>query len=369
MDKQTEVLLRLLQLPRLGVIGINKILAHISPESLCDYDRGQLAAMGWSAQQINTWFHPPSQVMDNVKAWLQKPGNHLINCLQPGYPNLLKQIAAAPPLLFVSGDIHVLSRPQIAMVGSRNYSDYGRYCAARFASELSLAGFVITSGLALGIDSFCHHAVVAQQGQTLAVLGSGLNRIYPRRNHALAQDILHQGGALVSELLPDYPPLAENFPRRNRLISGLSLATLVIEASARSGSLITAAYALEQNREVFAVPGSIRNEYSRGCHQLIKQGAILTETAADMLENLHIYPSLLLNSSADSPPPSPQAALRAKPKPEYPALYELIGDQALSADRLAELSALPIEQVLVQLLALELQELIINDEGGYRRRT
>ncbi len=229
----------------------------------------------------------PSQSpsLENAKrdmALCQQNGWYVLSQQDPCYPELLKQIDTAPSLLYVNGDVDLLSKDQIAMVGSRHASASGMYTAEKLASELAIAGFVVTSGMALGIDSACHQAALKANKPTIAVLGSGLDKIYPRRNAHLAEDIANSG-ALVSEFPIQTAPHPGNFPQRNRIVSGLSRAVIVVEAAKRSGSLITARFALEQNRDVYAVPGSLHNPQSEGCNELIKQGASLLSSVEDLV--------------------------------------------------------------------------------------
>ncbi|MGR6980297.1 DNA-processing protein DprA [Testudinibacter sp. P27/CKL/0425] len=369
-----ELLLRLNQIPHLGTVSILRLLKRVSVEQLLNYDATQLATLGWNTKQIQRWLQPQQHYIQPVLAWqAQSAVNQVITIFDADYPYLLKQSGSAPLLLYLQGDRALLSEPQIAMVGSRHCSDYGEYWSRYFAGELSRQGLVITSGMALGIDSYSHQAALAAGGKTIAVLGSGLNQLYPKRNRKLAQQIIEQG-ALVSEFIPDQVPLEENFPRRNRIISGLSLATLVIEADIKSGSLITARYALEQNREVFALPGMIQNQFSRGCHALIKQGALLVESYQDILENLNYHASppqtalavttSIANTTLQSPPTAQAAAPR---QVAYPELYRHLSFEPISVDDLAIAADLPIAVVLSQLLELELESAVRSVSGGYCR--
>ena len=290
--------------------------------------------------------------------WLSQPAHHLVTWTDDDYPALLRQIPDPPPALYVLGDRAVLSHPQLAIVGSRNASAAGRENARAFARHLAGAGLAITSGLALGIDGAAHRgALEAEGGATVAVAATGLDRVYPPRHRELAHEIAARG-ALVSEFPLGTPPRAENFPVRNRLISGLALGVLVVEAAAGSGSLITARLATDQGREVFAIPGSIHSPLARGCHALIRQGAKLVETANDILEELGALARI---------------AREARPLPvDLPApqrqLLECLGHDPASVDQLVERSGLTVEAVSSMLLELELQGLVEAGAGGNYQR-
>jgi DNA processing protein len=280
--------------------------------------------------------------------------------MTPPIPALLKEIPAAPLLLYCRGDLAALSLPQLAMVGTRHPTYAGKDNAARLCAELVENGLAITSGLALGIDGICHQQALASDGVTLAVLGSGLDCLYPKRHQGLAMQILEHGGLLVSELAPDQGPLAEHFPRRNRIISGLSLGTLVVEAAEQSGSLITARYALEQGREVFAVPGAPQNTQAAGCNRLLQQGAKLVLNAADVMEEL---PALVPLKRLANPSPEP---LHNSELP-YADLLDNVDYETTSVDTVAERAQLPVEVVLGRLVELELAGAVMAVAGGYVR--
>lgn len=281
---QQEVWLRLSAVRRLDT-AIASHVADIMANVTAD-NAHLLAECGMTAEQISTFHGVDPRQLRTSLCWLERDSHYLVPITDPRYPMMLKQTASAPLVLFVAGNLAALATPQLAMVGSRKYSEYGEQCATYFSAGLVKSGFTITSGLALGIDGICHEAALDCGGTTVAVLGSGLMRIHPRRHESLACRILEQGGALVSELEVSASAIPANFPRRNRIISGMSVGVLVVEASLRSGSLITARYALEQDREVFALPGPIDSNTSEGTHWLIKQGAYLVTEPNDIAEQI-----------------------------------------------------------------------------------
>ncbi|MWV14776.1 DNA-protecting protein DprA [Pseudomonas sp. L-22-4S-12] len=287
-------------------------------------------------------------------AWLEQANQHLLMWDQSAYPALLAELVDAPPLLFVAGDPNILELPQLAVVGSRRASRPGLDTAQAFARSLAGGGFVITSGLALGIDGAAHQGALDAAGKTVAVLGTGLLRLYPQRHVGLAARIVEGGGALVSELPLDCPPQASNFPRRNRIISGLALGVLVVEASPSSGSLITAKLAAEQGREVYAIPGSIHHPCARGCHQLIRDGATLVESVEHILEALRGWQSV--------PPAS--ASL---PVEEHPLLLHLRAAPQ-SSESLAQACGMALGETLALLTELELEGRVVCEAGRWLHR-
>lgn len=305
--------------------------------------------------------------------WLRQPGNRLLSIADPDYPELLRESPGAPLVLCVSGDAGLLLRAQIAIVGSRNPSAGGRDTAAAFSRAFASAGLLVTSGLADGIDAVAHGAALDADQPTVAVVGTGTDVVYPARNRALAARI-RERGCIVSEFAPGTPARADHFPRRNRIIAGLSLGTLVVEAAQRSGALITARNASEAGREVFAIPGSIHNPMARGCHRLIREGAALIETADEVVQALmpaarRLAASLLseLEAAAVSPKLSP-VALPSTADPERARVLVALGHDPLGIDQLAERTGLTVGGLSSMLLLLELEGEVSEQHGRYARR-
>jgi DNA processing protein len=300
--------------------------------------------------------------------WLAQPGCHVVTLADSDYPSLLREIADAPPLLFVRGVRSVLGLPQIALVGSRNPTATGCENAQHFAQSLAQAGMAITSGLALGIDACAHRGALDAHGVTIAVAATGLDRVYPSRHRELAHAIA-VSGALVSEFPLGSPPRRDHFPRRNRIISGMSTGVVVVEAALRSGSLITARLAGEQGREVFAIPGSIHSPLARGCHALIRQGAKLVETAQDILEEL----GPLVRAQRHAGPGREKANdcdhARSNENPAYDMILAQLGYDPVDVDTLVERSGLTPEVISSMLLQMELYGLIEACPGGKYQRS
>ncbi|UZJ43783.1 DNA-processing protein DprA [Marinimicrobium sp. C6131] len=294
--------------------------------------------------------------------WLaEHPEVQVLSLEDEDYPPLLREIRRAPPLLFVRGSVTALSMPQIAMVGSRNPSTGGRDNARQFAAFLAGRGFAITSGLAMGVDGFAHAGALDVEGVTIGVIGTGIDRVYPARHRQLAEDIVANGGAVVSEFPLRASPQPSNFPQRNRIISGLSGGTLVVEAALKSGSLITARYALQQNREVFAIPGSIHNPLARGCHRLIREGATLVETARDIVEQLGGY----LGYQSDLFSASSEASLELTDKEQR--VLEALGHDPRDLDSLADDSDIEVGELSALLIGLQLKGAITETAAGFER--
>ena len=271
--------------PGVGAVTFKNIVA-LNPQCCWKDDRELIQLLPISDAAKN-FLRTPSAMVDEILQWADQPGHELICLDDERYPKLLKQIHDPPAFLYLKGRLENLHEPQLGMVGCRDMTAYGQMLAFRFAKELAAMGITITSGLAFGIDGVAHEGALQARGHTIAVLGTGLNQIYPEAHTVLSQNILNNGGTLVSEFAPSIGIKREHFPQRNRIISGLSLGVLVVEAAQKSGSLITAKYALEQNRPVFAIPGAIDSPQSRGCNQLLREGALLTEKVEDILQELY----------------------------------------------------------------------------------
>ncbi len=357
--EENKFWLALLHTPGLGNRTCLKILEQYMPRQLFSLSRQQLLALGLQERVINGLLKPDWNAVDKDLRWLQQNGNEMMCLNDRDYPALLKQIPDPPPILFYRGNAELLDTPQIAIVGSRNPSRLGLQTAEDFASNLAGKGFTITSGLALGIDAASHRGALKAAGKTIAVAGTGLDRVYPARNKALAMEIVSQG-LLISEFPPGTAAKANHFPRRNRIISGLSIGLLVVEAARQSGSLITARLALEQGREVFAIPGSIHNPLARGCNTLIREGAKLVETTQDILEELDQY-----NQQPDEKQkPLTQSTLDL----EQQKLLNLILYSPTSVDTLVNESGQSVEVISSMLLMLELEgHIIATPGGGYMR--
>jgi DNA processing protein len=339
---------------------------------------------------------PADGAIEKHLAWLDEPNHHMLTLADSDYPPRLLQISDPPPTLFIHGHRALLAAPMLAIVGSRNATPQGGRDAFAFARSLSDAGLVVASGLALGIDAAAHEGALAGRAGSVAVIGTGADRIYPARNEAIARALAEQG-AVVSEFPLGTPPLKENFPRRNRIISGLSLGVLVVEAAIASGSLITARTAGEQGREVFAIPGSIHSPFSRGCHALIKEGAKLVESAEDVLSELRwqpVAPIIPLAASASSPAEPPAAATvpntvpntvlnasaaartqaQAEPAPSLAPesaearIHAAMGHAPIAPEAIASTLALPIHEVLAALITLELAGRVAAAPGGLYQR-
>ncbi|WP_333606322.1 DNA-processing protein DprA [Novosphingobium sp.] len=357
-DDELLAWLTLLRAPGLGGAGLRALLQRVGTARAICRDARRLpglesAALEWIAR-------PDTARLDADLAWLAQPGHRLLRCDEADFPPQLETIPQPPAALFAAGDPSVLLAPQIAIVGARSATAQGLANARDFARTLSRAGLVVTSGMADGIDGAAHVAALESGGQTVAVIGTGPDLVYPRKHRDLAARI-EQSGAIVSEFPPGTEARPDHFPRRNRLIAGLSLGTLVVEAGLQSGSLITARLAAEAGREVFALPGSIHNPLAKGCHRLIRDGARLVETAAEVIEALAPAAQaqgagLRARLEADEAPdgPSPDGNDRGR-DPDYISLLAALGDAPASLDELAERTRLAPAALSSMLLLLELE--------------
>ena len=379
--------LKLVLAPNIGPARLDALEVDVDRlGTLAEWSDRELQSVGLDAKSIRAIRNPDTQRLEVAMAWLDHRSHHLVTRADAYYPPLLRRIADAPLALFVNGDPEWLLRPQIAIVGSRNATAGGLSITREFAEGLSRAGLVVTSGLALGVDGAAHAAAMDAGGATLAVAGTGPDQVYPARHRDLARRIV-DNGAVISSFAPGIGPRASHFPARNRIISGMSAGVVVIEAGIRSGSLITARLAGDQGREVFAVPGSIRNPMVRGCHRLIRQGARLVESPPEIVDELSPLIAELAGElrgllepqnaqGADERTPDGNDSVdRKADAPRYPddgdveALLGAVGYDPTSVDEIVARTDLTTQAISSMLLELELQGRVTALGGGRYSRT
>jgi DNA processing protein len=348
--------------PGIGPQFFNKLRqTGFSAVHVYDMSMDQLKALGLNKtvqkHVLASKLNQPNKDVERTLKWAEENNHHLITPSQSDYPSQLKNIASPPPLLMVKGQLNALQLNQLAMVGSRYPTAFGKKAAYEFAYELSEMGLVITSGLAKGIDGAAHQGALDAGGATIAVLGSGLNNVYPK-NHVALSEAICEKGALISEFHLNAPPVAGHFPRRNRIVSGLSLGCLVVEATLKSGSLITARQALEQNREVMAIPGPINNPQACGCHHLIRQGAILIESPAQVVNELALQVEVVSKQQR-------QQVSNQVTDPKQKALLKSLDYSGANLDEIISRTELQISELSALLMGLELEGLIRQEQGLY----
>jgi DNA processing protein len=352
-DAELASWLNLSQVPGLGNEGLCRLLqAFGSPSEILATPSATLKQHVRPVVANAILKAPCEDAFASVSIWLNDSLNHIVTLADADYPQALLNIPDPPLILYVKGRLDLLNHSSLAVVGSRNATTQGIRNAESFAMAVSEADLCIVSGMAHGIDTAAHLGGLAGRGSSIAVVGTGLDKVYPAANRDLAHQLALKG-ALISEFPLGTPPLAHNFPRRNRIISGLSLGCLVVEASLQSGSLITARMALEQGREVFAIPGSIHMPQAKGCHALIKQGAKLVENPRDVLDDLGWYSATLSSSSG---------------KQEAHPIFDHLGFDPLDIDSLSQRSGLTIEALSAILLQLELDGQVTTLAGGMYQR-
>jgi len=358
--------LALKQIPRLAIHKKLALVKMVGLSQLFLLPASKLATYKLSQKQQLAITSPEWSKIEAIISLSKKCQSEIIGFDDENYPPLLKEIYDPPLVLFIKGNKNLLGQQQVAIVGSRNSSTSGRENAFHFANQLVKHSLVITSGLALGIDAAAHKGALNGEGGTIAVVATGLDSVYPARHKVLAKDIVTNNGLIISEFVPGTSPKAGNFPRRNRIISGLSLGVLIVEATIKSGSLITARCAMEQNREVFAIPSSIQNPQARGCHWLIKQGAKLVEEFADIVEeiNIPIKPGLNLNRNNNK---EGDTEKNQNQDLFNDSLLASVGYEITPVDIVISRSKLPADVVLTRLTMLELRGLVSAVPGGYLR--
>jgi len=381
-NPDTPYWLALLRCPNTGSARVQRLLNHFHCVEEIFSSPTEISKLPYLSDSAKQYLrNTPWGSIEQDMAWLDKPRRYLISLADKEYPESLREISNPPVALFIEGDPNCLRLPQLAVVGSRNPSRHGHDQAFSFAQDLSESGLLITSGLALGIDGASHLGALAGNGVTIAVFGSGLAQVYPKKHIKLSEQIVERG-ALVSEYAPNCRPLAHQFPQRNRIISGLSLGTLVVEAAIKSGSLITAKFALEQNREVFAIPGSIHNPLVKGCHYLIKQGAKLVECSADIWEEIE---SSIISMGKDKTalPPAPtdlefqpaetskslkyEPLIQTESSSNASMLLTQLSHEPSSIDTLVARCHLTVEEISSILVTLEIKGRITSTGGLYIR--
>ena len=354
-----DTLIRLSLIPGIGGAKIKQVLANKPPSS--DTLSTLLQTLIVTGEQKQRYKQLTQEPIYNIAVqWHNAhPNQFIITLLDEQYPALLKQISSPPVVLYGWGNIDVFSSLSVAIIGCRRPTHSGRNIAFSLAESLAACGATIVSGLALGIDAQAHSGALQAKGKTIAVLGCGIDQIYPQRNLAIYHAILKQSGLLLSEFPPGTAAKPENFPRRNRIVSGLSHGCVVVEAAIKSGSLITARYALEQNREVFAVPGNIQQPQSQGCHYLIQQGAKLVTSSEDILEEFQSFSHSIDNDNAKPSKKTLDSPLATS------ILLDSVDFDTTTIDVIAERSDLSISEVLAGLLQYELRGLVTSVPGGY----
>ena len=334
-------------------------------------------AHGLDEAQIHALQAPDQAALGRCRAWLAEPGHTLLGWHDVDYPPLLRRIASPPLALFVAGDPALLWHPAVAVVGSRNASAGGRDNARDFAHDFVASGLCVASGLAAGIDTAAHEGALAAGGLTVAVLGTGPDVAFPRSNGGLLARIAEHG-AIVSEHAPGTGPRREHFPSRNRILAGLALGTVVIEAAERSGALITARQAAESGRDVFAVPGSIHNPLARGCHRLLRDGAALVESAADVMQALGPLAGDLAEAlrgrladptSRSGPVAAASVPGPGNPDPDYQCLWKALGHDPTGMDQLVSRTGLTTAELSSMLLVMELEGRVVAQHGRYTRKS
>jgi DNA processing protein len=358
-----------------GAVGPRRRLldSHATPASAMAAGLRDWRSHGLNERQCQAMQHPAAAALAHSQAWLAQPQHHLLGWQDQDYPALLRRITSPPLVLFVAGDPASLWHPAVAVVGSRTPSAGGRDNAHDFAHALATSGLAVTSGLAAGVDTAAHEGAIAANGLTVAVLGTGPDIPYPRSNAGLHRRIIERHGAVVSEHPPGTQPKREHFPARNRLLAGLTLGTLVIEAAERSGALITARLAGDCGRDVFAVPGSIHNPLARGCHRLIRDGAGLVENADEVIAAIGPLAAELadaLRGRLATPTSVPAGRITgAKPDdPDYQRLWLALGHDPTGMDRLVSRSGLTAAEVSSMLLVMELEGRFAVEHGRYSRK-